>query len=225
MVRFPVADRFRIATLALILFAGGCSSAPAVREPANLSLLKKELREYAESGRYERDIEAVAARADVWLRERAGRGGEKLTMVFDLDETLLSNLPHMTTLDFGYVPPEWDRWVEAASAPPIEPVRRLYRTARDLGIDVVFLTGRLEKGREGTERNLRAIGCADYLALICRPDDLRGPVAAFKAGIRRQLIEQQGRTLIANIGDQESDLAGGFAERVFKLPNPFYISE
>jgi len=31
--------------------------------------------------------------------------------------------------------------------------------------------------------------------------------------------------IIANIGDQESDLAGGFAEKTFKLPNPFYISK
>jgi hypothetical protein len=28
-------------------------------------------------------------------------------------------------------------------------------------------------------------------------------------------------TIIANIGDQPSDLAGGFAERVFLLPDPF----
>jgi hypothetical protein len=28
--------------------------------------------------------------------------------------------------------------------------------------------------------------------------------------------------IIANLGDQFSDLAGGYAERTFKLPNPFY---
>jgi hypothetical protein len=28
---------------------------------------------------------------------------------------------------------------------------------------------------------------------------------------------------VVNIGDQFSDLAGGFAERVFKLPNPYYF--
>ena len=27
---------------------------------------------------------------------------------------------------------------------------------------------------------------------------------------------------IANVGDQPSDLAGGYAERTFLLPNPFY---
>ena len=29
-------------------------------------------------------------------------------------------------------------------------------------------------------------------------------------------------TIIANAGDQESDLAGGFAERAYKLPNQFH---
>ena len=32
----------------------------------------------------------------------------------------------------------------------------------------------------------------------------------------------EGYTIVANIGDQPSDLDGGFAERTFLLPNPFY---
>jgi hypothetical protein len=34
--------------------------------------------------------------------------------------------------------------------------------------------------------------------------------------------EQQGYTIIANMGDQPSDLDGGLSERTFLLPNPFY---
>jgi UDPglucose 6-dehydrogenase len=30
-------------------------------------------------------------------------------------------------------------------------------------------------------------------------------------------------TVIVNMGDQMSDLEGGFAERTYKLPNPFYF--
>jgi acid phosphatase len=36
-------------------------------------------------------------------------------------------------------------------------------------------------------------------------------------------IETKGFTIIANIGDQESNLAGGLAERKFKVPNPVYF--
>jgi acid phosphatase len=45
--------------------------------------------------------------------------------------------------------------------------------------------------------------------------------AAFKAPVRAT-IERENYTIIANMGDQPSDLAGGHAERTFLLPNPFY---
>ena len=45
--------------------------------------------------------------------------------------------------------------------------------------------------------------------------------ADFKAP-QRQAIEREGYTIIANVGDQPSDLEGGFSERTFPLPNPFY---
>jgi hypothetical protein len=32
-----------------------------------------------------------------------------------------------------------------------------------------------------------------------------------------------GFTIIANIGDQKSDLEGGYAEMTFKVPSPFYF--
>jgi len=46
-------------------------------------------------------------------------------------------------------------------------------------------------------------------------------VAAFKTAERCKLTEQ-GWKIVANIGDQPSDLEGGYAERIFLLPNPFY---
>jgi uncharacterized Zn finger protein len=38
----------------------------------------------------------------------------------------------------------------------------------------------------------------------------------------RGKIEAQGYNIIANVGDQPSDLSGEHAERTFQLPNPFY---
>jgi len=43
----------------------------------------------------------------------------------------------------------------------------------------------------------------------------------FKAPERRKIAEQ-GYAIILNVGDQESDFKGGYAERTFKLPNPVY---
>ena len=212
----------RLLGTGVALLVAGCAT-PA-REPQNLASLKQQIRAYVDGGQYQRDIEVVARRAKAWIEERAARGGAKLTVVFDLDETLLLNWSHMSAMDFGYVKREWDRWVEDAEAPAIDSVREVYRTARRLGIDVIFITGRPEDARAGTERNLRAIDCSDYAALVCRPDAQKGTNAAFKTGVRQKLTSE-GRAIIANIGDQESDLTGGFSERSFKLPNVFYLTE
>lgn len=219
MARCPIAGMVLAAGL---LATGGCATTS--REPPNLQPLKRQVRAYVERGDYQRDIEIVAARAKAWIEKRAAQGGARLAVVFDLDETLFFNWPHLKAADFGYVHREWERWVEEANAPAIESVREVYRTARRLGVGAILITGRPESARAATERNLRGIGCADYVALICKGNDDRGTSAAFKTEARRRLAGE-GWAIIANIGDQESDLAGGFAERVFKLPNPFYLTE
>ncbi len=218
--RMPHLSRV-LAALVALAFAG---CATPSREPLNLQRLKQEIRAYVASGDYERGMATVAARARTWIEERASKGGSRLTVVFDLDETLFMNWPHINAMDLGYQQREWDRWVEEAKAPAIESVRDVYRATRRRGVEVVFITGRPESARAGTERNLRAIDCADYALLICKPTGQKGTSAAFKTAARQKLTEE-GHTIIANIGDQESDLVGGFAERAFKLPNPFYISE
>ena len=48
-----------------------------------------------------------------------------------------------------------------------------------------------------------------------------GSTAEFKAS-QRAAIEAQGVTIVVNMGDQPSDLAGGHALQGFLLPNPFY---
>ena len=198
-------------------------AAPPAREPANLDALKQEIQGYVDSGNYRADIAAVAAEASAWLERRSAQGGKRLTVIFDLDETLISNWPHMKEMGFGYVPGAWTAWVQSAGGPAIEPVREVYRLARRLGIDVIFLTGRREHDRVGTEQNLRAIGCSDYAALWCKPDEAKETTGAFKTAVRARL-EAEGRVIVANIGDQRSDLEGGHAEKTFKLPNPFYLT-
>jgi acid phosphatase len=193
------------------------------REPANLGPHKAEIRAYVKSGEYERDIAAVAATAGTWLEQRVKQGGGKLAIVFDLDETLLSNWEEIDRRDLGMERTAFAAWFNATKCPAIEPVREVYRVARTLGVEVVFLTGRPERFRAATEKNLQAIGCGDFAKLICKPNDFQGTAEKYKTAERARL-EAGGVVIIANLGDQESDLAGGHAERTFKLPNPFYIS-
>ena len=45
----------------------------------------------------------------------------------------------------------------------------------------------------------------------------------YKTAARKKLMAEDKYTIVANIGDQLSDLAGDAAECTFKLPNPFYF--
>lgn len=212
--------------LPLLLAATGCATRPTgSAEPLNLSVAKAAVIAYHDSGVYAQAVAAVAAEAEAWMARRASaaRPDERLAVVFDIDETMLSNFPHLVSQDFGYVPPVWIDWVERAEAPVLPAVRQVYETARRLGVAVFFVTGRKDPlERAGTEENLLRHGLHDYVRLdLAAANDPR-PTAVRKAA-RRAAIEAEGYTIIANLGDQESDLAGGYAERVFKLPNPFYL--
>jgi acid phosphatase len=195
-------------------------------EPRNLDLLKRELRAYHDSGAYDREIAKIVGEARLWIEQRVARRKteERLAIVFDFDETLVSNWPSFRAGDFGYVEEKWLAWVEAAEAPPISPVVDLLKFARTHGLSIFVITSRTESQRVPTSKNLERIGCVENVRLICAPDDWRETAAKFKTAQRQQLAKN-GYTILANIGDQQSDLVGGNAERTFKLPNPFYLTE
>jgi hypothetical protein len=48
--------------------------------------------------------------------------------------------------------------------------------------------------------------------------DLFADVAAFKTA-QREEIEDDGYTIIENIGNNTTDLTGGYAEKTYKLPD------
>jgi acid phosphatase len=222
--------------LALVLCTAGCAgtaaqTAPSVAGPPSLADAKRRVSEYVDSGRYDADLAAVAERARAFVESRTQRAG-KLAIVVDIDETALSNLPSIRANDYGFIvagPCDLPRgpcgllaWIGMARAEPIKPVLALVRLARERGVAVFFLTGRPERLRAVTEANLRAAGY-EWTGLLLKPNDLTTKSAVeFKAPERKKL-QDQGYTIIVNIGDQMSDLDGGFAERTYKLPNPFYF--
>ncbi len=194
-------------------------------EPVNLSVAKRTIGIYVNSGNYNRDIAEVALQANKYLAKRiikGAKGDQKLAVVFDIDETTLTNLGHMLANDFGYVPEIWDQWVAEGRAHAIVPVQTVYDTAIRGKIDVFFITGRTDSDRPGTEKNLRDVGYDTWTKIYYKPEDDKRTAEAYKTAVRKQL-EADGYVIVANIGDQMSDLDGGYAERVFKLPNPFYL--
>lgn len=209
-------------TLAHAVFA--LLSAALAAEPENLGLLKQRVRAYMESPEYLAEMEPVAREAAAFITERAAMraGEERLAVVLDIDETSLSNLPHIREMDFAYKDARWDAWLLEARCPPIAPVLEIHRVARANGVAVFFLSGRKEFARNATARNLIGTGFAGFEALILKADGSDHPTSEFKACERARLAAA-GWTIIACVGDQESDFAGEHTGRKFKIPNPAYF--
>jgi 5'-nucleotidase (lipoprotein e(P4) family) len=211
------------ALLAALLFLA-LPATPFALEPANLNSAKWAVQQYATSGEYGRDLAAVALQANKYVTKRVARAqpGQKLAIVFDIDETVLTNLSEMQENDFGYVPAVWNRWLAESRAPAIVPVQAVYETAVRHNVAVFFITARHENQRASTEKNLRQVGYDTWQKAYFMADDTEKAPRLYKTAVRVQ-IESEGYTIIANIGDQASDLQGGHADKTFKLPNPFYI--
>ena len=198
-----------------------------VRAYDNLADYEADLVKYHDSA-YIPDIRAVTDQAAAYVVKRAAQGGGKLAMVLDIDETSLSDWKEITGLmDFGYNEGVFNAWAQEEQSEPIVPTVDLFRKARAAGVSVFFVSGRPEKLRHATEENLRKAGYDGWTGLDMKSPGYKAPAgvpsktAAFKT-MCRCAIEAKGYVIIANVGDQESDLAGGHAERTFKIPNPFY---
>uniref|UniRef100_A0A453I0C0 Uncharacterized protein n=1 Tax=Aegilops tauschii subsp. strangulata TaxID=200361 RepID=A0A453I0C0_AEGTS len=88
--------------------------------------------------------------------------------VFDVDKTLLYNLPYYARHGYGlesFDHREFDWWVETGEAPAFPSSLRLYREVRDLGFKTFLLTGRSEahEGRKSCR------GLAMYVRLLSKP--------------------------------------------------------
>ena len=62
-----------------------------------------------------------------------------------------------------------------------------------------------------------------YLKAACAGDPNGSCTTIHYKSATRAHIESLGYDIVANFGDQFSDLEGGFADRTFKLPNPNYF--
>ena len=197
---------------------------PIINEPENLADTIERLVRYHDFGQYDYQIRQVANSAHDYLENRvkAGKADEKLAAVFDIDETALSNWETMLDCGFCVYSAQVRLYPPPAHDPAILPVLELFNFAKKNGIGVFFVTGRPEKQRAATESNLREAGYSHWNELYMRPDGNNEPARVIKPRNRQQIMAK-GYRIILNIGDQASDLAGCCAERVFKVPNPFYL--
>ncbi|MEW2285333.1 HAD family acid phosphatase [Streptomyces sp. NPDC047841] len=201
MTRRPWARRICVTTVSVAalasLAAPAATAAPAGAAATSTSSAK------VDHAAWQKDCQAVMDQALPYLKDRiaAARPGEKQAIVFDIDNTTLET-------DFGFSYPQ----------PANRPVLDVARYAQEHGVSLFFVTARPGVLYWPTEYNLEHDGY-DVSGLRVRGlADLFKDVAAYKTA-QRAGIENDGYTIIANIGNSATDLSGGHAEKTFKLPD------
>jgi hypothetical protein len=187
------------------------------------------------TGNYAKQVARIEDSAEWYLKHYKAKPAEKKAkkaVVFDVDDTTLNTYNYEIFSNFAYNPTTNADYVNNARFPEVYGMPGLVKYASAHGYTIFFITGRPEAQRAGTVTNLAKVGYpapdADHLYL----KNAANPPAylscgstcttiQYKSGTRAH-IESLGYNIVANFGDQYSDLTGGYADRTFKMPNPMY---
>jgi hypothetical protein len=189
----------------------------------------------ASDGSYANEMAGVVDAAEKYLRKpNAGAGTGTKAVLFDVDDTTLNTYEYEIYSSFVYNPTTNAAFVNGAVFPGVPHMVDLEQYAEAHGYTVFFLTGRPISQHVGTITNLTnegydvvdsqlylkdASGATEPWLSSCAPTCT---TTQYKS-LTRQHIESLGYDIVANFGDQFSDLNGGFADATFKIPNPMYF--
>jgi hypothetical protein len=201
---------------------------------------------------YAEEARSVAAQGSHWLAAAAHTDtpGTK-AIVLDVDDTSLATWNYEIFSNWAFNPSTNQQFVINQQFPAVPGMVDLVRAAEQEGYSIFFLTGRGAALEDATLGNLTADGIGvdagfpaptklndgedglftkpavadypDYLRAACAGDPNGACTTVHYKSATRAHIESLGYTIVANFGDQFSDLIGGHAIRTFKMPNPNYF--
>jgi predicted secreted acid phosphatase len=172
-------------------------------------------------------------------------------IVLDVDDTTLATWNYEVFSNWAYNPATNATFVTEQEFPAVPGMVDMVTWAANHGISIFYLTGRPSSQEDATLGNLTSDGVGvdagypaptqlsatedglftkpavndypDYLADACAGDPGGKCTTIHYKAATRAHIESLGYDILANFGDQFSDLKGGYADRTFKLPNPNYF--
>ena len=211
-------DFFIYLTVFFNLTLFGCS--PSL---INLSDSKILIKNYYESGQYNKDLSEIIAEAKDEFKDIDVT--KNSVVIFDVDDTALSNYDYIKSIDFGYIKPLWASYIEKGNAPVIYEVKTLYDYLLNRRIKIIFLTARTYNNYEATYKNLKDAGYTEFDTLIVRYKNQLDEQASDFKSIERLTLSDLGYKIIGCVGDQDSDFDGGNTGIKVKLPNYMYKVE
>jgi predicted secreted acid phosphatase len=192
-------------------------------------------------------ISEMSSFSEKWAEKLANsctkgvRNHEKPAVVFDADDTTLWTYDMEDgAMGFDFNPTLQDQWVKDESFPAVPGMPRVVHAAAKAGCKIVGITGRTGDQRLATIDNLNRYydGAFESRYYFTKPgktgqfepyvdcamdtDPTKCSTIEYKSSTRKYVEDHFGFHIIANFGDQFSDLIGGSSERVAKLPNPTY---
>ena len=166
-----------------------------------------------------------------------GASGKKRAVIVDIDDTVLDNSPYQAAMvddNFGY-PKGWGEWCNAAEAEALPGAVDFLKYVVSKGGDVFYLSNRKVKYKEGTMKNLKALGfpqVTDDRMLLREKTSNKEP--------RREIVRKEHRIVLL-VGDNLNDfdnlfrkkslddraaavdqVKDQFGSKFIVLPNPMY---
>jgi len=191
---------------------------------------------------YIREMRSIIARQSASLQrihDQAVRHGEKPAIVLDADDTTLWTYDmEVADMHFVFDPARQDEWVQDERFPATPSMVGFVNRAAAMGFTIFGLTGRNDDQKAATVQNLSKVGYTAFtqdrfftkwtgVGASQQPSYITCATAKcttveYKALTRKHIEQDLGYDITLNVGDQWSDLQGGYADRSLKLPNPTY---
>ncbi len=169
--------------------------------------------------------------------------GKIPAIVLDTDDTVLWTYDMEDgAMGFDYDPALQNTWVQEQRFPAVPGMVAFANAAAAKGFAVFGVTGRSDSQRAATLANLTKVGFTAFAPErfftkwpgTAKPDYVTCAVVTacttveYKAGTRKHIetdlkgAGDKSFDIVLNVGDQFSDLMGGYADKTLKLPNPTY---
>ncbi|HEX4399894.1 MAG TPA: HAD family acid phosphatase [Galbitalea sp.] len=167
---------------------------------------------------------------------KAQRSGKTPAIVLDTDDTMLWTYDYeVGQMHFNFDPTLNNADILAEVFPATPAMVTFENYARSLGFAVIGITGRSAAQQTTSIENLANVGYTGFTtsnyyvkwAAGAQPSYITCATTScttveYKAETRKHLEQDLGFDVALNVGDQWSDLQGGFADNIQKLPNPTY---
>jgi len=204
---------------------------------------------FADDSYYAKEARSVAASGKRYLAA-PHRTARTKAIILDVDDTTLSTYNYEIASNWAYNPTTNATYVTGQLFPAVPGMVDMVSAAEREGYAIFYLTGRPQAQEAATLGNLTADGVGvdanypkptalndgedglftkpaiadypDYLKTACVGDTNGSCTTIHYKSATRAHIESLGYDIVANFGDQYSDLNGGYADKTFKLPNPSY---